>query len=337
MSVDRNKLEALLKWYKQEIGENLIAALIVNREGLVMAALKGSEEAEVEEDVIGGVSALVEPVLTRITEEFSSGSFGTGTFDTEEHRFIFCEAGPEAIFVTVLNSIAMVDPVFPYAYLAAEKITRIFDGRTVSPVIPKLFTDSGGEHIERKVDKLQKIKIQSSEYAYKLILGGEGAVGKTSMVHRFVEDSFQTDYKSTIGTSIMKKECDFEGLESKVRFVIWDLAGQAQFKRVRQTYLSNAEAGILVYDVTRQDTFEKIEGWFKEIKSVSPNISLILVGNKIDLEENRALTTEQGEELGKNLNLSYIETSAKTGENINDAFKMLALQMIKRYVFAEEV
>ena len=337
MSVDRKKLEALLKWYKQEVGENLITALIVNREGLVMSALKGSSETEVEEDVIGGVSALVEPVLTRITEEFSSGSFGTGTFDTEEQRFIFCEAGPEAIFVTVLNSIAMVDPIFPYAYLAAEKIARIFDGRTVSPVIPKLFAERNNLHIERKVDKLQKIKVQSGEYAYKLILGGEGGVGKTSMVHRFVEDSFQTDYKSTIGTSIMKKECEFQGLESKVRFIIWDLAGQAQFKRVRQTYLANAEAGILVYDVTRKETLDSLENWFKEIKSVSPTISLILVGNKIDLEDDRVISTEQGEELAQKLNLSYIETSAKTGENINDAFNMLALQRIKRFVFTEEV
>jgi small GTP-binding protein len=337
MSVDRDKLEALLKWYKQEVGDNLIAALIVNREGLVMSALKGSSEAEVEEDVIGGVSALVEPVLTRITEEFSSGSFGTGTFDTEEQRFIFCEAGPEAIFVTVLKSVAMVDPVFPYAYLAAEKIARIFDGRTVSPVIPKLFTEKETPIIERKVDTLQQIKVQSGEYAFKLILGGEGGVGKTSMVHRFVEDAFQTDYKSTIGTSIMKKECDFQGLESKVRFVIWDLAGQAQFKRVRQTYLGNAEAGILVFDVTRKDTFDKLENWFKEIKEVSTTISLILVGNKIDLEDQRVVIHEQGEELAQKLNLSYIETSAKTGENINDAFKMLALQMIKRFVFTEDV
>ena len=337
MSVDRDKLEALLKWYKQEVGENLIATLIVNREGLVMAALKGSSDQDVEEDVIGGVSALVEPVLTRITEEFSSGSFGTGTFDTEEQRFIFCEAGPEAIFVTVLSSIAMVDPVFPYAYLAAEKIARIFDGRTVSPVIPKLFREKETPKIERKIDKLQQIKIESGEYAFKLILGGEGGVGKTSMVHRFVEDAFQTDYKSTIGTSIMKKECDFQGLESKVRFVIWDLAGQAQFKRVRQTYLGNAEAGILVFDVTRKETFDKLENWFNEIKEVSPTVSLILVGNKIDLEGQRVISNEQGEELAQKLNLSYIETSAKTGENINDAFKMLALQMIKRYVFTEEV
>ncbi|MHA2474962.1 MAG: GTP-binding protein [Promethearchaeota archaeon] len=337
MSVDRKKLEALLNWYKQEIGKNLITAIIVNRDGLVMAGIKDDSQVEIKEDVIGGVTALVEPVLTRITQEFSSGAFGTGTFDTEENRIIFCEAGPEAVFVTVLDSIAMVDPIFPYAYLAAEKIARIFDGRTVSPVIPKLYTDKDVQNIERKVDKLQKIKTKSGEYAFKLILGGEGGVGKTSMVHRFVEDSFQTDYKSTIGTSIMKKECDFAGLDSRVRFVIWDLAGQAQFKRVRQSYLANAEAGILVYDVTRRETFDNLESWYKEAKDVTPSISLILVGNKIDLVEDRVVTKEEGEEMAKNLSLSYIETSAKTGENINDAFKMLALQKINRFMFTEEV
>ncbi len=337
MVVDRKKLEALLEWYKQGIGKNLIAALIVNREGLVMSSLKGSTDTDIEEDVIGGVSALVEPVLTRMTEEFSSGSFGTGTFDTEDHRFIFCEAGPDAIFVTVLKAIAMVDPVFPYAYLAAEKIARIFDGRMVSPVIPKLIISETSQNIERKLDKFQLIKIQSGEYAYKLILGGDGGVGKTSMVHRFVDDSFQTDYKSTIGTSIMKKECDFEDLESKVRFVIWDLAGQAQFQRVRQTYLSNAEAGILVFDVTRKETFNSIEKWFNEIMGASKSISLILIGNKVDLVEDRKVSSEEGEALAKKLNLSYFEASAKTGENVNDAFKMLALQMINRYVVSQEV
>ena len=138
MSIDTKKLKALLQWYKQSLGEDLIAVLVVNRDGLIMDSLIGSSENSLNEEIIGGVSALVEPVLSRITEEFSSGSFGTGTFDTEDYRFIFCESGPEAVLVTVLNSLSGVDAVFPYAYLAAEKISRIFDGRTVSPVIPKL-------------------------------------------------------------------------------------------------------------------------------------------------------------------------------------------------------
>lgn len=338
MSIDRKRLEALLKWYKQEVGTDLIAAIIVNREGLVMESITGtSDDKSIDEEIVGGVSALVEPVLNRITEEFSSGAFGTGTFDTEDYRLIFCEAGPEAIFVTILDSMGMVDPVFPYAYLAAEKIARIFDGRTVSPVIPKIITGRVARRIERKIDKIQKLKIKSGEYAFKLILGGDGAVGKTSMVHRFVEDVFDVDYKATIGTSIMKKECEFEGLESKVRFVIWDLAGQSQFKRVRQSYVANAEAGILVFDVTRRETYDNAKLWYDETINETPGITLILVGNKIDLTDSRQVSKEEGEGLANKLGLSYIETSAKTGENIEDAFKMLALQIIKIYVEAVEV
>jgi small GTP-binding protein len=337
MSIDTKKLQALLQWYKQSVGENLVATLVVNREGLVIDALTGYEEESVDEEIIGGVSALVEPVLTRITKEFSSGSFGTGTFDTEEYRFIFCEAGPEAVFVTILKAIAGVDPVFPYAYLAAEKIARIFDGRTVSPVIPKLIANDNVESIERKIEKLQKLKVKSEEYAFKLILGGDGAVGKTSLVHRFVENTFAKDYKSTIGTSIMKKECNFKELGSNVRFIIWDLAGQSQFKRVRKSYLANAEAGILVYDVTNHQSYDNIGNWHDEIINASPNISLILVGNKIDLKDEREVKLQEGNKLAEKLGLSYIETSAKTGENINDAFKMLALLMIKKFVITEEV
>ncbi len=337
MSVDTKKLAALLQWYKQSLGDNLVAALIVNRDGLIMDSLGGSSERSLNDEIISGISALVEPVLTRITEEFSSGSFGTGTFDTEDYRFIFCESGPEAVLVTVMDAISGVDSVFPYAYLAAEKIARIFDGRTVSPVIPKLVAESGGNNVQRKLDKLQKVNIKSGEYAFKLILGGDGAVGKTSMVHRYVENEFATDYKSTIGTSIMKKECKFKELESTVRFIIWDLAGQAQFKRVRQSYLANAEAGILVYDVTNRSSFENIDkNWYREIKKASPDIVLILVGNKIDLESKRVVSRDEGEALAQNLTLTYVETSAKTGENIDDAFKMLALQIIKKFIETQD-
>ena len=335
MSIDRKKLEALLNWYFNSIGEDLISAIIVDRDGLVLASQ--SREDKIDEEMVGGLSSLIEPILKRITEEFSSGNFGTGTFDTEEFRLIFCEAGADSIFISILDTVAMIDPVFPYAYLTAEKIARIFDGREVSPVIPNLYKKIGAEKIEKKKGTLQKIGVKSEEYAYKLILGGEGGVGKTSMVMRFVHDNFQENYKATIGTNIMKKECDFKDLNTQVRFVIWDLAGQAQFARVRQTYLKNSEAGLLIFDVTRRETFDKIKKWHEDILKDSKNTSLILIGNKIDLLDQRVVKKEEAEALAKELGLSYFETSAKDGIGVNDAFRMLALQMIDKFITVKEV
>lgn len=232
----------------------------------------------------------------------------------------------------------MSEPVFPYAYLAAEKVARIFDGRSVSPVIPKIYSDQDAPNIKRKENTLQKISVSASNYVYKLILGGDGAVGKTSMVQRFVEGIFRTDYKATIGTSITKKECKFDGLDSNVRFTIWDLADQSQFERIRSSYLVNAEAGMLVYDITRRDTYNNIKKWYNEVqKGAKPNIILILCGNKTDLRDTRIVSIEEGEKLAEELGISYIETSALTGENINDAFRMIALQLIKRFLKADEI
>ncbi|MBY9006491.1 MAG: DUF4268 domain-containing protein [Candidatus Lokiarchaeota archaeon] len=338
MIVDKKRLGVLLKWYKYEVGDDLIAVLIVDREGLLIEAVSKDGEDNIEKKFIGAFGALVDLVLKKITHDFDLGTFGAGTFDTDKYRFIFCEAGSEYILVTVLNALAMIDPYFAYSYLAAEKIARIFDGELVSPVIPKIIVDKHLQLIERKVSTLQKIKIHSKENVYKLILGGEGAVGKTSIVKRFTVGTFKDNYKATIGTSISKKECKFDGLDSLVRFVIWDLAGQAQFKRIRPSYLAESGAGILVFDVSNRESFEQIRNWHSEIiKSAPQDIFLIIAGNKTDLDNTRVVSHTEGEQLANELGISYIETSAKNGENINEAFKMLALQLIQRFMEVEDV
>ena len=338
MEYDTKKLKALLQWYRQEVGENLIACFVLNKEGLIIDYVTRAINKTTDQAFIDSMKGIMGLILKKISEDFKLGSFGAGTYDTYENRFIFCEAGPDHIFVTVLDILAMADPIFPYAYMAAEKIARIFDGRPVSPVIPSIIADKNQYSLKLKFNTLQKLKTPSTEYAYKLILGGDGAVGKTSMVHRFVENIFQTDYKATIGTSIMKKECYFGGLNTKLRFVIWDLAGQPQFKRIRQAYLANSEAGFIVYDITRRDTFHNAKNWCLEIRKAMPSgILLILVGNKCDLEQYREVTTDEGKELARELGISFIETSAKNGENINDAFELMALQIIKKFIKGEEV
>lgn len=324
--VDSERLNALLEWYFEVLGEDIVSVVIADRDGLLMASK--SKEENLDDETIGGLSALIEPVLKRISSEFKSSGFGAGTIDVEDYRLIFVEAGDHAILITICDLISSIDEVFPYAYIAAEKVSRIFDGRTVSPVIPQIKKTSNIS-FEGKNTEFKKLEAQGT-FAYKVILGGDGAVGKTSLIQTFVQGQFQQDYKATIGTSIMKKECNFKGWDSSVRFMIWDLAGQKQFTRVRQTYLTNAKGGFLVFDVTRMDTFENINQWYKEtIRGAGEDINLMLIGNKIDLKNERVVTTEMGKGLADELDLPYFETSALNNDIVEEAFRTLAFQMIQ--------
>ncbi len=336
---DEKKLKALLRWFNQEVGEDLIAILVVDRAGLIVDFMTKFPEKAGEKKFIGAFSALADLILKKITADFDLGTFGAGTFDTDQYRFIFCEAGPELVLVAVLNALSRIDPYFPYTFLAAEKVARIFDGRPVSPVIPKLKMDIGPQRLDRKIDTLQKIKLYSDSFVCKLSLIGDGGVGKTSIVQRYVHNLFGADYKATIGTDISKKECQFEGLsKSEVRFIIWDIAGQPQFKRIRPAYLADSGAILVVYDVANRESFENVsKEWYNDINKVGiSDAILVLVGNKIDLEQ-RDVSKEEGEKLAQELGMTYIEASAKTGENIEDLFRMIGLKIIEKFVETEDV
>ncbi len=339
MYFDKKKLQALLKWYRQELGPDLIAVLVVDRLGLVVDFLTKIPEKADEKKFIGAFSALADLILKKITSDYDLGTFGAGTFDTDQYRFIFCEAGPEFVFVTVLNALATIDPYFPYAFIAAEKVARIFDGRPVSPVIPKIKTDYGIKKMHRKIDMLQKVKFVSDDYLCKLSFIGDNGVGKTSIVQRYVNNIFHLDYRATIGAFITKRICKFKGLaDTQVRFVIWDIAGQPQFTRIRPAYLTDSGAIMIVYDVSQRESFENVKKvWYEDIKNAElTNVALVLVGNKIDLDE-REVSFDEGMKLAEELGMAYIETSAKTGENVDDAFRMIGLKVIEKFIEMEEI
>ncbi len=313
----------------QEVGDNLISVLVVGRDGLIVEILTMDSEKSEEKKFIGAFSSLVELVLKKLTQDFDLGTFGAGTFDTDKYRFIFCESGSDHVLVSILSHTTLVDDVFPYTYLTADKVARIIDGELpVSPVIPKIKRDTEIEKIKRKMEYYHS-KPHSPKYVYKLSLIGDNGVGKTSMSQRYVHGIFKADYKATIGTYISKKECEFKELGTSVRFMIWDLAGQSQFERLWPDYLTDSRAGIIVYDITSRESFENVKKWYDIIKRVAlPHIVLILVGNKVDLNTSRVVTTEEGMELAKELGIYYLETSAKTNENIYNVFEWIALQII---------
>ena len=327
--IDKEKLLALFKWYMQEVGDNLISVLVVGRDGLIVDIFTRDSEKTDEKKFIGAFSSLVELMLKKLTQDFDLGTFGAGTFDTDKYRFIFCESGSNYVLVTILNHTALVDDVFPYTYLTADKVARIIDGELpVSPVIPKVKRDTELEKIKRKMEFYQS-KPHSPQYVYKLSLIGDGGVGKTSMAHRYVHGIFEANYKATIGTYISKKECEFKELGTSIRFMIWDLAGQSQFERLWSDYLTDSRAGIIVFDITNRESFEHVKKWYDIITRVAlPHTVLILVGNKVDLNTSRDVSAEEGIELAKELGIYYMETSAKTNENVDDVFEWIALQII---------
>ena len=164
----------------------------------------------------------------------------------------------------------------------------------------------------------------------KLVLLGEAAVGKTSVVHRFVQDDFQENREPTIGAAFLTQRCRLE--DRLVKFEIWDTAGQERFHSLAPMYYRNAQASAVVYDVTKASSFEKAKLWVKELqRQASPQIVIALVGNKIDLiaddadesaeapverEVERADAQQYAQENG----LLFFETSAKTGEHVLEVF-----------------
>lgn len=172
------------------------------------------------------------------------------------------------------------------------------------------------------------------EYVFKITILGDAAVGKTSLINQFVEKSFKEDYKPTLGANIIRKDVMVNKINARVRLIMWDLAGQEKYNVIRSMYFQGCVGALLVYDVTRQGTFETIESkWLKDFKKyVKKEGAYVLIGNKIDLGQERVVSTEEGGKLAKSIEASdYIETSAKIGENVEIAFQNLVNQILRNY------
>jgi small GTP-binding protein len=168
------------------------------------------------------------------------------------------------------------------------------------------------------------------DYRFKIVMLGDGAVGKTAMTTRFTQDYFDADYKRTIGTDFSVKRMNIPDLDVHVTLQIWDLAGQPRFEFVRQGFYRGARGGLLLYDVTRRRTFINMDVWKAEaFKNVNGEIPLIVVANKVDLADSRAVSTKEGQEFAKKHGFLYVESSALTGQNVEQAYVTLCKTMIE--------
>lgn len=179
---------------------------------------------------------------------------------------------------------------------------------------------------------------QSQDYLFKIVLIGDSAVGKSNLLARFARDEFYPNSKSTIGVEFQTQKMDIEGKEIKAQ--IWDTAGQERFRAVTSAYYRGAVGALVVYDISRRQTFESIGRWLNELHTHSDmNVVTILVGNKTDLKDSREVSTEEGKALAEEQNLFFMETSALDSSNVSAAFQTVVKEIydiLSRKVFQSQ-
>ncbi|CAO3626697.1 unnamed protein product [Cunninghamella blakesleeana] len=158
---------------------------------------------------------------------------------------------------------------------------------------------------------------------YKLVFLGEQSVGKTSLITRFMYDTFDNTYQATIGIDFLSKTMYLS--DKTVRLQLWDTAGQERFRSLIPSYIRDSSVAVIVYDISSRESFVNTTKWIDDVRAERGNEAIVvLVGNKTDLNEKREVTTEEGEKRAKELNVMFIETSAKAGQNVKNLFRNIA-------------
>jgi len=170
----------------------------------------------------------------------------------------------------------------------------------------------------------------SINFIFKVIVIGEPATGKTSLVKKYVSGHFSQDYRASIGTNLYIKKIKLEsGEEGKIQ--LWDIAGQERWIKMRHTYYRGAQGALILGDVTREKSFLQIEDfWYADITKYCPDIPVILIGNKIDLESE--ISKDKVKAIGDKINAdSLLFTSAKNGNNVEEAFHLISKLIHKKF------
>ncbi|XP_071368640.1 ras-related protein Rab-19-like [Centroberyx affinis] len=170
----------------------------------------------------------------------------------------------------------------------------------------------------------------SFDFLFKIILIGDSNVGKTCVVQNFKSGVFSEKQQNTIGVDFTVRTLDIEG--KKVKMQVWDTAGQERFRTITQSYYRSAHGAMIAYDITRRSTFDSVTHWIQEVELYgAANVVLVLTGNKCDLESEREVRFQEACCLAQERGvLAALETSAKESQNVDDAFMMMARELLSR-------
>jgi len=317
------------------------AIIVSDADGLIIA---GETRIDTDLEIVSVLTAIINPILERIRKEFAFKKFGTASFDTDVHRLLFILIDEQTTLSIVFDTMASVDRLSPYGYFLAEKCAQILTGQQddlIQLTIPNFEYEA--ETTERMKNQIYQLHLDTgSSYRFKFIIIGEHEVGKTSLVRRFVEKKFAADYRATIGLNILSHA--FKIFGNNINLSLWDVGAQDYFKRFRKTYYMGAQAAFIVFDLTNKETYDKIITWYEELKNFinRDDLPIVIVGNKSDLADQRKIEYQEGVKLASDLStkgtahISYIETSALTGDNVEDAFSLISYHYIMKSKEREE-
>ena len=171
-----------------------------------------------------------------------------------------------------------------------------------------------------------------TDAVYKILLLGDSEVGKSCFLMRYADNVFVENYITTIGLDYKLKYVQLDSGEM-IKVQLWDTAGQDRYRTIAKNYYKGSHGILLLYDITKRNSFENIREWIKDIKEeVYEKAIIFLIGNKIDKNSERKITTEQGVKLAEEYNLPFFEASAKTGENVDEIFKSLYKKISEVYI-----
>lgn len=168
-------------------------------------------------------------------------------------------------------------------------------------------------------------------YIVRLLMVGDSSCGKTSLVLRFDQNVFSTKFVTTIGVDYRDKMVKVEGVP--MRLQLWDTAGQERFRSLTSNFFGRADGFVLAYDISNRPSFDHVVGWMRDIKQrAPPDVDIVLCGNKSDLENDRVVSVEEGKMLADEYNVGFFETSALTGNNVEDMFMSLAAEIKRKRI-----
>ena len=170
---------------------------------------------------------------------------------------------------------------------------------------------------------------ENYEMMFKVVLVGDSFVGKTNIMSKYLKNEFHEDSKATVGVEFGSRQFNIEGHVVKAQ--IWDTAGQERYKAITSAYYKGAKGAFIVYDITRKESFDNVTKWAEQLKSTADkNLTIIIIGNKTDLEDQRQVKTEEGQNKANELESAFIETSAASGSNLDKAFEMMINEVYKK-------